>query len=175
MSLQEQFKRQASEFANVGDEVDSCALNEEIKMELNLRRSILGLIGAGTISLLTGFAMAEPNSKVYHGLQIEVNKSVGMVLNIRYTYGSAFVNETLPSAGSFAAFENYTAPMLIPDEFEISWETQDGKKHQANVPVRSRLPGSVENKSVIFVIMPDHVEGYVGVFTPYGQKRERFY
>lgn len=144
-------------------------------MALNLRRSILRLIGGGMMSVLAGCAVAGPNSKVLHELQIEVNKSVGRALNIRYTYGSEFVNEAVPSAGSVAAFENYTALMLIPDEFEISWETQDGKKHQAKVPVRSRLPGSVENKSVIFVIMPDHVEGYVGVSTPYGQKRERFY
>jgi len=127
------------------------------------------------MSMLTSCAIAGINSKVLHELQIEVSKKVGRALNIRYTYGSEFVNETVPSAGSVAAFENYTAPMLIPDEFEISWETEDGKKHQAKVPVRSRLPGSVENKSVIFVIMPDHVEGFIGTSTPYGQTRERFY
>ncbi|ANC42913.1 hypothetical protein A6P55_00145 [Pandoraea pnomenusa] len=65
--------------------------------------------------------------------------------------------------------------MHVPEEFEISWETLDGRTHEAKVPVRSRLQGTVENKTIIFVIMQNHIEGYVGVSTPYGQKRERFY
>ncbi|MHA4866187.1 hypothetical protein ACXZ1M_00620 [Duganella sp. PWIR1] len=127
------------------------------------------------LSSLGGCAIAGKNDKVYHGLQIEVHRSVGKVFNVRYTYGEAIVNETVPSAGSVAAFENYSAPMRIPEEFQISWETQDEKKHEAKVPVYSRFSGSIDNKSIIFVIMSDHVEGYVGVSTPYGQKRERFY
>lgn len=127
------------------------------------------------MSVFDGCAAAGPNAKVRHELQIEVDKSVGRAVNIRYTYGDEIVNQTRPAAIPIGAFENYTAPMHIPDEFEISWETQDGKKHEAKVPVRSRLPGSVENKTVLFVIMQDHIEGYVAIYTPYGQKRERFY
>lgn len=127
------------------------------------------------MSALEGCAAAGPNAKVYHSLQVEVHKSVGRAKNIRFTYGDEFVNETVPSAGSIAAFENYTAPMHVPEEFEISWETLDGRTHEAKVPVRSRLQGTVENKTIIFVIMQNHIEGYVGVSTPYGQKRERFY
>ena len=140
-----------------------------------LRRNILGLIGAGMMGAIVGCASAGPAAKVYHGLQIELSKSVGQANNIRYTYGDEFVNASKPSAGSIGPLFVYVAPMRVPDEFEISWETQDGKKHEAKVPVRSRLPGSIENKSIVFVIMADHVEGYVGVSTPYGQKRERFY
>lgn len=127
------------------------------------------------MSAIVGCAIAGPNDKVRHGLEIEVDKSVGKAINIRYTYGDEFVDQTRPAAIAIGPFTTYIAPMHIPEEFQINWETTDGAKHEAKVPVRSRLPGSIENKSVIFVIMPDHVEGYVGVSTPYGQKRERFY
>lgn len=143
-------------------------------MEWKRRRMVMGLLGAGLMSVLEGCA-AGPNAKVRHGLQIEVHKSVGRADNIRYTYGDEFVDATKPSAGSIGPMFVYIAPMHIPEEFAITWETPDGKKHEAKVPVYSRLPDSVRNKSVIFVIMQDHVEGYVGVDTPYGQKRERFY
>lgn len=127
------------------------------------------------MSAIVGCVSAEPGAKVYHGLQIEVSKIVGQANNVRYTYGDEFVNASKPSAGSIGPMFVYVAPMRVPDEFEITWETLDGKTHGAKVPVRSRLPGSVENKNLIFVIMPDHVEGYLGVSTPSGQKRERFY
>ncbi|BEV71365.1 hypothetical protein THUN1379_08470 [Paludibacterium sp. THUN1379] len=118
---------------------------------------------------------AGPNDKVRHGLEIEVDKSVGKATNIRYTYGDELVDETRPVAIAIGSFTTYIARMHIPEEFHISWETSDGTKHDAKVPVRSRLSGSIENKDIVFVIMADHVEGYVGVWTPYGQKRERFY
>lgn len=144
-------------------------------MPPNRRRMMLELLGGILMSVLNGCAAAEQDVKVYYGLQIEVHRSVGRANNIRYTYGDEFVNITVPSAGSIAAFESYTAPMHIPEEFEISWETPDRKKHEAKVPVRNRLKGSVENKMIVFVIMFDHVEGYIGISTPHGQKRERFY
>ncbi len=144
-------------------------------MATNLRRGILLLIGTGILSAVTGCATAEPSAKVYHRFQLEVHKSAVQLNNIRFTYGDDFVGTVVPSARAIASFEDYSAPMRIPEEFDISWETRDGKKHEANVPVRSRLPGSIENKSIVFVIMADHVEGYVGVSTPTGQKRERFY
>ena len=127
------------------------------------------------MSVLDGCAAAESNAKVRHELQIEVDKSVERAVNIRYTYGDEFVNETKPSARAIGPMFSYVAPMRVPEEFEISWETQDGKTHTAKIPVLSRLPGSVENKTVLFVIMQDHIEAYVAISTPYGQKRERFY
>lgn len=144
-------------------------------MAANRRPILLVLVCVALMSVLDGCAAVGPNVKVRHGLEIEVDKSVGRVVNIRYTYGDEFVNETKPSARAIGSMFSYVAPMYIPERFEISWETQDGKKHEAKVPVRSRLPGSMENKTVLFVIMQDHIEGYVAISTPSGQKRERFY
>jgi hypothetical protein len=118
---------------------------------------------------------AGPDAKVRYGLEIEVDKSIGKAVNIRYTYGDEFVNQARPSAIAIGAFVSYIAPMRIPENLEISWETPDGKRHEESVPVRSRLTSSVEGKTIVFVIMQDHIEGYIGVWTPYGQKRERFY
>lgn len=68
------------------------------------------------------------------------------------------------------------SPMSIPDEFEISWETQEGKRYEFKVPVRSKVPSDIKGKTVLFVIMQDSVEGYVVTHLPnFQDKRERFY
>lgn len=47
-------------------------------MAINPRRTILSLIGAGMMSTVTGAcASAGPDTKLRHGLEIEVDKSVG--------------------------------------------------------------------------------------------------
>jgi hypothetical protein len=66
--------------------------------------------------------------------------------------------------------------MSVPEEFEISWESEAGARHAFRIPVRAKLPGSVAGKTVRFVIAGDHVEGYLG--TPNGylpEKLERFH
>jgi hypothetical protein len=143
---------------------------------LSSRRHVLmSAFGVAMMMLFGAKVEAAQYKRVRHGLEIEVDKTVGRAINIRYTYGDELVDQTRPAAIAIGAFTSYTAPMYIPEDFEISWETQDGKSHVAKVPVRSRLPGSVENKTIVFVIMSEHVEGFVGTSTPYGQKRERFY
>jgi len=127
------------------------------------------------MSNLSGCATAGAQDKVYHTLEILVDKSVGKAFNIKYTYGEEFIDYIKPSAGSVTPFSSYTAPMRIPDEFKISWETQDRQKHEARVPVLSKLPDSVKNQTILFVIMPDHVEGFVAVSTPSGPRKTRFY
>ena len=119
--------------------------------------------------------MTETNPRVRHGLEIEVNKSLGKATSIRYTYGVEIVDQVRPVAIAIGAFTTYVASMHVPEDFRISWETADGGKHEAKVPVRSAIPGSLANKTIVFVLMQDHVQGYIGVSTPYGQKRERFY
>jgi hypothetical protein len=146
------------------------------KSKMHSRRAVLlSLCGIWLAGAFVGCASGGPNQKVRHGLEIEVDKSVGRVVNVRYTYGDDFVDEKKPSASFVGPMFSYIAAMRIPEEFQISWETLDGKKHQARVPVRSRISVSVENKFIVFVIMQDHVEGNVAEPTPFGRKRERFY
>jgi hypothetical protein len=124
---------------------------------------------------LGGCAASTQNSYVYHAFALEVDKSAGHVANIRYTYGDELPDETKPSAKPGIPYDTHFAPMQIPEEFKISWETQDGKKHEARVPVRSRISSSVKNKTILFLIMYESIEGYIETDTPYGPKRERFY
>jgi hypothetical protein len=141
---------------------------------LNRRRIAIVLFGSGLMSALEGCA-AGPNERVRHGLQIELGEGVGRINNIRYTYGDEFVNERKASASSPIPWFIHIAPMILPEEFLISWEAQGGEKHAAKIPVRSRLSSSIENKIIVFVVMQDTVEGYIAVSTPFGQKRERFF
>ncbi len=117
---------------------------------------------------------ADPNKKVRHGFELDVDKSVGKAINVRFTYGEELKDQG-PKTMGFPGGMTHRTEMRIPEEFEISWETMDGNKHTAKVPVRSLLPGSIEDKKVLFVIFQDHIEGYVSTYTPYGPKRERFY
>lgn len=141
----------------------------------NQRRIVIGWVGVGLMNTLNGCAAAEPDTKVRHTLRIEVHKSVGGAKNILFTYGDEIVALKRPSAIAAVPFLSYTSSMKVPEEFEISWETPDGKKHEAKVPVRSQIKRSVKNKAIVFVIMQDHVEGYIDLSMSYGGEMERFY
>jgi hypothetical protein len=144
-------------------------------MTLNFRRAIVVIAATALVYAFVGCATNDANGRVRHGLEIEVDKSLGRATNIRYTYGDEMVDQSRPIAIAIGAFVTYIASMRVPEEFRISWETLGGIKHEAIVPIRDSIRGSIENKNIVFVIMQDRVEGYVGVTTPYGQKRQRFY
>lgn len=133
------------------------------------------VIWIGLFNTVAGCASARNEGSIRHCLEIEVDKSIGRAKNIRYTYGREFANEVKPSAIAIGPFMSFTSYMTVPDFFEIQWELADGTKRESKVPVRSRLPGSIKNKAIVFVIMADHIEAYVGISTPVGEKRERFY
>lgn len=120
-------------------------------------------------------AAATTNSeKVYHWLRVEVGKGMPMVKSIRYLYGDLGWRER--GAMQAGVGDSVNSVMTIPDTFEISWETEDGKRYEFKVPVRSKVPVDIKGKKVLFVIMQDHVEGYVRTPLPnFQDKRDRFY
>lgn len=136
-------------------------------------RAVLLLLAA-CLAMSSCAMAAGPDARIRHGLEIEVSASVGRATNIHFTYGDEFIDSVRPAAIAIGPFMTFVSDMRIPETFSVSWDDRDGAHHAATVPVRSRLPGSIENKTLVFVIMPDHVEGYVGVETPRGQQRERF-
>jgi hypothetical protein len=146
-----------------------------INVMINRRKLISTLLGTGLMVTLGGCAANNQSDDVYHGFALEVGKSAGHVINIRYSYGNELPDESRPSAKANGSFITHFAPMQIPEEFKIAWETQDGQKHEAKVPVRSRLSSSVKNNKILFVIMYNSIEGYISTSTPYGPKLERFY
>ena len=53
---------------------------------------------------------------------------------------------------------------------------QDGKRYEFKVPVRSKVASDIKGKTVLFVIMQDHVEGFVSTPLPnFKDKLDRFY
>lgn len=143
-------------------------------MKNNKRCQFVALIVGGMMIAINGCATS-PDGKVRHGFELEVDKSIGEARNIRYTYGDDFVNRTRANGDSVSPLFSYVAPMRVPEEFLISWETLDGNRHEAKVPVRGRLRRSLENKTISFLIFQDRVEGYVVELTPKGRKKEQFY
>ena len=139
------------------------------------KRFVAKLINAVLMIVFVTQSFAADKMKIRHGLQIEVDKSVGRITNITYTYGDEFVKATKPSAGVVVPMFVYISSMTVPEYFEISWETRDGKKHETKVPVKSQLNTTVEDKKIVFVIMPNDVEAFIATSTPFGEERERFF
>lgn len=139
-------------------------------------RGVAALTGSVLMANTSGCAMAGTSTeKIYHAFAIEVGKGVPKVKNVRYLYGDLGWRESavmaFPGSGSIIRSQ-----MIIPDNFEISWETQEGKRYEFKVPVRSKVPSDIKGKSVLFVIMQDHVEGFVVTPLPnFQEKREQFY
>ena len=121
-----------------------------------------------------GTCLAVETVRVYHRFAIEVGRGMKPVRNLRYLYGDLGWRMK-PIAEPLGALSSLSGVMLVPDEFEISWETEVGQQYEFKIPVRASLPSSAKGKTVLFVIMADKVEGYLG--TPVGleDKLERFY
>jgi hypothetical protein len=115
------------------------------------------------------------SEKVYHGYAIEVGDGVPAVTNIKYRYGVLRWEEARIAAPP-APFTTVRAPMTIPEEFLISWDTKDGKHYDVKVPVRSKVPADIKGKTILFVIMQDHIEGFVATpLANFQDRLERFY
>ena len=137
------------------------------------RRTILQTLAlALVLGGLSGCASTDP--RVYHKLEIRLDKSVGRASDLHWSYGPDLPDGHAATASDVSNFENHPAPMRIPENFEISWQTLDGVKHQAKVPVLNHLPESASNRVVGFVVFYDHVEGYLVERSAQGEKATRF-
>ncbi len=127
----------------------------------------------------------EPDEEVYHTFLLSVDSSVKEVRNLRYHYGSfGWLEDPREKSGPVA---DNTASITVPDFFEISWDAENGQHYSFSIPVRSKIKAGALGKSnsVLFVIMSDHVEGYIETSTRkvnpktglkyYDRTRERFY
>lgn len=135
---------------------------------------VLTILGMITVMSLSACATLE-SGPVYHAFVLDMAKGNEPVKNLRYRYGDIGWREKQTAfPGPLAT---YVSDMTVPEEFEIGWVSNSGKQYEFKVPVRSRLSSSVKRKTVRFVIVGDHVEGYLGVREErYGPlKYERFY
>jgi len=138
------------------------------------RRWITLLIGTILAMTLCGCA-AGPNDRVYYAFRLMVDDSLSQAMNIHYRYGELGEHFKPSSKSNGDSIIFMRLDMTIPDDFEVSWDTPDGKQHHRRVPVRSRIKDSVKSKSVLFLTLYDDVRGYISTSTPMGEKRERFY
>lgn len=140
------------------------------------RYVVCSLVGGFFIMGLSGCAMAEGSgNKLRHGFSIAVGKNQPTVKNVRYLYGDLGWRE-IKVAAPPGALSTLVATMTIPDDFAISWDTQTGQHYDFKIPVRSKMPADIKGKTILFVIMQDHVEGFVVTDLPnFKESRERFY
>ncbi len=141
-----------------------------------MHRRRWGSLVMGVVLMTTlGSCAAGPNDRVYYTFDLLVDKSLDYAKHIRYRYGELGEHEKPIAKSNGVSIINMGLEMTVPEDFEISWETPDGKQHHALVPVRSRIKGSVKGKTVLFLILHDEVQGYISTSTPTGEMRERFY
>jgi hypothetical protein len=115
------------------------------------------------------------DERVYYTLDMLVDKSIDYAKHIRFRYGELGEHEKPVAKPNGVSIISMGLEMNIPEDFEISWETPDGKGHHKVVPVRGRIKNSVKGKSILFLILYDDVQGYISTNTPTGEVRERFY
>ena len=139
-------------------------------------RGLAAITGCVLMVNINGCAMAETgDEKVYHGFSIRVGIGAPEARNIRYRYGDLGWRDAIVSAPP-AGIETVRTPMVVPNDFEISWETPEGNHYEFKVPVRSKISSDIKGKTVLFEIMKDHVEGYLVTPLPnFQDKSERFY
>lgn len=134
-----------------------------------------------SLTLLAALALAgcadsgNADPKVYHKLEIRLDKSLKEASDIHWSYGPDVPAGYIASARDINNFENHFAPMRIPDEFSISWQTPDGVKHSARAPVKGHLPKSASERVVGILVFYDHIEGYLVERGALGEQEWRFY
>lgn len=133
------------------------------------------LMLGGVVIDAIGSVTAHADDKERHNFGIEVDKSAGTVSNVHYLYGELGWRErAAASPGGAFATVGYVA--TLPDEFEISWYTKSNIYYHFKIPVRAQIKAEIKDKTVLFVIMDDHVEGFIVTHLQnYHSERERFY
>lgn len=131
------------------------------------------LIGA-IVVCASQFSLADDYKRVYHGLDVSVGKGAPIAKSIRYRYGELGWRER--GAAVAGVGDLVRSAMIVPEEFEISWESESGKRYEFKVPVRSRIGTNIRGKTVVFLIKDDSLEAYLATPLPnYQDRLERFY
>lgn len=136
--------------------------------------AVVAIAVGGLIASMTACATRDIE-RTYHRFSIEVGSNVSRVKNLRYLYGEiGWMNK--PTAAPPGPIDSVAGVMLVPEEFEVSWESESGQSYAFMVPVRNNLPDSIKGKTIHFVIMSDRVEGYILTYADLKvSSRTRFY
>lgn len=137
------------------------------------RRLILAALGGMVMANMGACASIEAG-KVYHTFSVGLGKGMSPVKNLRYLYGDLGWR-THSLVEPLGVLSSLSGVMSVPDVFEIGWESEAGQLFTFNVPVRSKLAKSVKDKTIRFVIMGDHIEGFLGTRDGLEERLERFY
>lgn len=143
-------------------------------MDTNKRRKLIVAALGGVLMTSMGACASIETGRVYHRFSIGVGTGMRPVKNLRYLYGDLGWRAH-SIAEPVGALSSLSGVMSVPELFEVSWESDTGHSYTFKIPVRSKLPGSVKDKTVRFTIMDDHVEGYLGTRDGLEERFERFY
>lgn len=140
-----------------------------------MRCCLVALIGCVAMIGMGACSAGNDGEKAYYGFEVKLGKSVGELHNVKYHYGDLGWRDA-KIATPPGSVELVRSLMTVPETFEVSWDNEDGQHYAFTVPVRSKIAEDLNKKKVVFVIMEDHVEGYVSTPLPnYRESRERFY
>ena len=96
------------------------------------------LLAALLLGLLSACATAQGVGNVEHGFYVD-NKGDEPIHSVLISYGNLRLPfcdiRCLPKRGG----GGWNAPMPIQEEMQVTWQTADGKTHEARVPVRAKV------------------------------------
>lgn len=146
------------------------------------RRYVHSLIWVAGVTALSDGCVGPitTQERFYYAFELGVDHSLGRATNINYKFGD--LGSLSLKRAKYLGWTGQTlqrVEMVVPDFFEVSWETPDGTRHEAKVPVRSRLSRSMlsgHGKGILFMLHQDEVRGYVTNNTdPVTKEPRRFY
>jgi hypothetical protein len=130
--------------------------------KFNVARNVPLMIGV--LLMIACAANTDPYYKtdesVYYGFDFYVGNDVHGIRNINYLYGQ-LGHHNIAFLSMPGSVTTDITTMCVPDVFEISWDNESGVHYEFKVPVRSKITKNIQDKELRFVVMNDHVEGYI--------------
>lgn len=125
-------------------------------IRLRILSTLLSFCVAG---FLGGCAGPSPSQVVLHCITFKADPRLNHVENVTYRYG----NEQRLNGMSVGIVRTMIrcVNMPVPEEMQIAWQSLDGTSYQAKVPVRKRLDGPIDRKELVFIFVPDGIEGFI--------------
>lgn len=130
------------------------------------RRSFASLLPTVLVLSAAAPGCAAMDPPQDHTLEI---RGVGQtVRDLSYEYGS--VKRTRREIGAGGG-SSVTQPMPVPETLTVRWTTADGKVHDVTVPIRSRVPAEMRNRTIKVEVDGPRIEVFLETPEPGGGHR----
>ena len=104
----------------------------------NMFHRVCTFLTVNVFLALAACSTVQSLGEIEHGLSV-ANRGDSRISNVVIQYGKVIRKECVPFCHPKSGGGVWNAPMPIPDAMRVTWETSDGQKREATVPVKSRI------------------------------------